>query len=65
MRSASAVEQDFSHNYNNDTYTDSRIDHVFVSPKFFVDNYAMLTDCYWTAPKVDETHTRQVTLRRR
>lgn len=33
MRSASAVEQDF----NNDTYTDSRIDHVFVSPNFLVD----------------------------
>lgn len=42
--------------YNNDTYTDSRIDHVFVSPKFFVDNYAMLTDCYWTLPKVDDAH---------
>lgn len=42
--------------YNNDTYTDSRIDHVFVSPNFFVDNYAILTDCYWTAPKVDKSH---------
>ena len=42
--------------YNNDTYTDSRIDHVFVSPKFLVDNYAILTDCYWTAPKVDEAN---------
>lgn len=42
--------------YNNDTYTDSRIDHVFVSPNFFVDNYAILTGCYWTAPKVDKAH---------
>jgi hypothetical protein len=42
--------------YNNDTYTDSRIDHVFVSSNFLVDNYAILTDCYWTAPKVDEAN---------
>ena len=42
--------------YNSDTYTDSRIDHVFVSPNFFVANYAILTDCYWTAPKVEDKH---------
>lgn len=42
--------------YNNDTYTDSRIDHVFVSSNFLVDNYAILTDCYWTAPKVYKAH---------
>lgn len=36
--------------YNSNGYTDSRIDHVFVSPSLAVDNYAMLTDCYWTRP---------------
>lgn len=42
--------------YNSDTFTDSRIDHVFVSPHFKVDNYALLTDCYWVAPKVEDKH---------
>lgn len=28
--------------------SDSRIDHVFVSPKFNVKRYGMLTDMYWT-----------------
>lgn len=46
-------------NYNSNAVSDSRIDHVFVSPSVSVDNYAMLTDCYWTAPgpqdKVDFT----------
>ena len=43
--------------YNSDVHTDSRIDHVFVSPGISVDNYAMLTDCYWTKP--DSTYTRK------
>jgi len=30
------------------TKTDSRIDHVFVSPSFSVDRYGMLTNGYWT-----------------
>lgn len=29
--------------------TDSRIDHIFVSPNFTVDRYAVLTNGYWTA----------------
>ncbi len=28
--------------------TESRIDHIFVSPRFKVENYAVLTDGYWT-----------------
>lgn len=28
--------------------TESRIDHIFVSPRFNVDNYAVLTNGYWT-----------------
>ena len=28
--------------------TDSRIDHIFVSPIFSVDNYAVMTNGYWT-----------------
>ena len=28
--------------------TDSRIDHVFVSPEFDVERYGVLTDTYWT-----------------
>lgn len=34
--------------------SNSRIDHVFVSPKFDVDRYGMLTNMYWT---VDNTAT--------
>lgn len=34
--------------FNPDLKTDSRIDHVFVSPAFTVDRYAVLTNCYWT-----------------
>ncbi|MCI1779965.1 MAG: endonuclease/exonuclease/phosphatase family protein [Bacteroidales bacterium] len=28
--------------------TDSRIDHIFVSDKIFVNHYGILTNCYWT-----------------
>ena len=35
-------------NFNPHMITDSRIDHIFVSPKFDVQNYGMLTDVYWT-----------------
>ncbi len=34
--------------FNPDRKTDSRIDHVFVSPSFHVMRYGILTDCYWT-----------------
>ena len=33
--------------FDPDLKTASRIDHVFVSPSFEVDNYAVMTDCYW------------------
>ena len=41
--------------------TTSRIDHVFVSPKFSVDRYAILTSMYWTKDpnaKIDTTSTQ-------
>ena len=34
--------------FNPDRKTDSRIDHIFVSPSFHVMCYGILTDCYWT-----------------
>ena len=34
--------------FNPDRKTDSRIDHVFVSPSFHVMRYGILTNCYWT-----------------
>lgn len=33
--------------FDPDKHTDSRIDHIFVSPTIFVENYAVLTDGYW------------------
>ncbi|MBO6189348.1 MAG: endonuclease/exonuclease/phosphatase family protein [Alloprevotella sp.] len=35
--------------FDPDKHTDSRIDHIFVSPTISVENYAVLTDCYWDA----------------
>lgn len=35
--------------YDVDNKTESRIDHIFVSPNFTVSNYGILTDGYWTA----------------
>jgi len=34
--------------FDPDAKTGSRIDHIFVSPGFAVDNYGVLTDGYWT-----------------
>ena len=34
--------------FDPDAKTESRIDHIFVSPRFKVDNYGVLTDGYWT-----------------
>lgn len=31
-------------------HTDSRIDHIFLSPSFSVDRYGILTNIYWTLP---------------
>ena len=33
--------------FNSDLYTDSRIDHIFVSPATCVDAYGVLTNSYW------------------
>ena len=33
--------------YNSELKTESRIDHVFVSPSFSVERYGVLTNCYW------------------
>lgn len=34
--------------FDTDLYTDSRIDHIFVSPSINVDAYGILTNSYWT-----------------
>lgn len=39
--------------FNTSFWSASRIDHVFVSPKFAVDRYGILTNAYWT-PKTTE-----------
>ena len=40
--------------FNTDLWSTSRIDHVFVSPKFAIDRYGILTNAYWTpAPNVN------------
>lgn len=48
-----AAEQRFAeigtfNDFNTSSYTDRRIDHVFVSPTFRVLNYGVLTNSYWT-----------------
>lgn len=35
--------------FDSNAKTDSRIDHIFVSPSFTVDRYAVLTNGYWTS----------------
>lgn len=37
-----------------DLKTESRIDHVFVSPRFRVERYAVRTDCYWVPTAVSD-----------
>lgn len=37
--------------FDSNLKTDSRIDHVFVSPSFDVDRYGVLTNVYWTPAK--------------
>ena len=41
--------------FKTDYYTTSRIDHVFVSPAFYVEAYGVLTNSYWTPDDTDET----------
>ncbi len=48
-----AAEKRFARNgtfnsFKPDYHTESRIDHIFLSPSFEVGNYAVLTDGYWT-----------------
>lgn len=47
------AKQRFSENgtfnaFKPDLKTESRIDHIFLSPKFEVNHYGVLTNCYWT-----------------
>lgn len=37
--------------YNQKDRNDSRIDHIFVSPQYRVDRYAILTNAYWASMK--------------
>ena len=52
LDSYAAARQRFAENgtfnaYHQERKTDSRIDHVFVSPHFSVDRYGVLTNTYW------------------
>lgn len=40
--------------FKTDLKTDSRIDHIFVSPDFDVRNYGVLTNSYWTPSAISE-----------
>lgn len=58
-----AAEHRFAENgtfndFKPDLKTNSRIDHVFVSPQFEVQRYGILTNCYWTK-KADSDSTTQ------
>ena len=39
--------------FDTNMWTESRIDHVFVSPMFEVDRYGILTNAYWTPKSAD------------
>lgn len=41
--------------FNTDVFTDSRIDHIFVSSSTTVDRYAILTESYWTPAATTQT----------
>ena len=43
--------------FDSDLKSDSRIDHVFVSPSFDVDRYGVLTNAYWTPRAGSEDHS--------
>ena len=56
-----ATRQRFAENgtfnsFNPDLYTESRIDHIFVSPKTDVYSYGVLTDGYWQ-PNIESSDT--------
>ena len=44
--------------FNGDLKTDSRIDHIFVSPRFTVDRFGVLTDAYWTERSTPATEQK-------
>lgn len=48
--SANGTFNDFDPNL----FTDSRIDHIFVSPGFEVERYGILTDTYWSAKEASK-----------
>ncbi len=41
--------------FRSDKKTDSRIDHIFVSPQFVVEKYGILTHGYWTDNDMEDT----------
>lgn len=41
--------------FDTNTYTTSRIDHIFVSKRFQVENYGILTNGYWTEDTVSDS----------
>ena len=56
-----ATRQRFAENgtfnsFNPDLYTESRIDHIFVSSETDVYSYGVLTDCYWQ-PNIESSDT--------
>ena len=40
--------------FDSDTKTDSRIDHIFLTKPFEVQRYGVLTNSYWTEDKTSE-----------
>ena len=44
--------------FDTDLYTESRIDHIFVSPAMQVDSYGVLTNSYWTADDASATQLK-------
>ena len=59
-RAADRLAPDGTFNaFNPNNFTTSRIDHIFVSPRFKVEHYGILTNGYWTptANSVDQSAT--------
>ena len=44
--------------FDTNLFTESRIDHVFVSPAMVVDAYGLLTNSYWTPDEHSATHAK-------
>jgi endonuclease/exonuclease/phosphatase family metal-dependent hydrolase len=44
--------------FDTDLYTDSRIDHIFVSPDTEVEAYGVLTNSYWVANEASSTQLK-------